>query len=157
MTLKAYFTIFISFILGILLMILPVAPWLTDLWPIWIIPIIFYWLMALPHRVGLTAAFMSGLLLDILLNSLIGTHALALLVVSALFRKIARRFSFFSMAEQILILLLFSGFYSIIISCVEFLNIKLFYFNIWSILTTGLIWPLIYLILRYYRRYFYLT
>src|SRR3989338_1494776 len=111
MTLRSWLILAFSFLLSILLMIAPIAPWLGDIWPIWIIPLIIYWLMALPHRVGLFAAWLSGFILDILFNSLLGAHALTLLFLAALFSTMARRFSFFSSLQQILVIMFFTAIY----------------------------------------------
>ena len=153
-----WLTIFISLLLSILFMIAPVAPWLSDIWPIWIIPVLAYWVMALPHRVGFLTAWFFGLLLDTLNNTLLGIHALALLIIAALFAKIARQFSFFSTIQQALCLMVFSGLYVGALALAQLYNDqevnRMFW---WPAVTTGLVWPLISGMLRYYRQRFRLT
>ncbi len=158
MRLSGWLTIFISLLISILLMITPVAPWLSDIWPIWIIPVLAYWVMALPHRVGLLIAWFFGILLDALNNSLLGTHALALLIVTVCFSKTARQFSFFSTLQQVLCLLFFSALYLGIIALIQLYNgHEVFSLFFWPAISTALVWPFIRSLLRYYRQRYRLT
>jgi rod shape-determining protein MreD len=144
-------TILISFFIGFLLTITPIAPALNDFYPIWIIPLLIYWLMATPQTVGLCTAWLCGFLLDVVFNSLLGVHALALLIVAAFFSKIARRFCFFSRTQQMLVIGFFTLLYLIILNCTAFFSHQPTAFTYWPILTTPIIWPLIAGILRYYH------
>ena len=158
MRLSARLTLIISFLIGIILMVMPVVPWLSDIWPLWIIPILAYWIMALPHRVGLLAAWGSGIILDILYNSLLGAHALALLIFAALFSKISRQFSFFSTIQQMLILILLSLVYVVILLLTQLYEGQSILPSFWwPLITTALVWPLVSLILQHYRRRFRIT
>lgn len=158
MRLSGWLTLLLSFLFSILLMIAPVAPWLSDIWPIWIIPVMAYWIMALPHRVGLLSAWASGILLDILYNSLLGSHALALLILAAIFRKISRQFSFLSVIQQMLILIIMSLIYVGILTLAALYDGKTASDSFWwPIITTALVWPLTSALLQHYRRRFRMT
>jgi len=158
MKLSTYLVLLISFLISILLMIAPVAPWLSDIWPLWTLPVLAYWIMALPHRVGLGVAWLSGFVIDISYNSLLGAHALSFLIFAVLFSKMARRFSFFSSFQQVLAMMLFSLIYLSVFALTQYYADQPVAINFWwPAVTTGLIWPLVSLVLRTYRQRFRMT
>jgi len=73
--------IYLSLVLGIVLMILPLPDWVQVYRPNWVALILIYWSMAMPKRVGLWFAFFTGLVLDSAQGTLLGQHALALVIV----------------------------------------------------------------------------
>jgi len=77
-----YLVIYLSFIVGMMLLILPLPGWAKIYRPDWIALILIYWSMALPKYVGLFTAFIIGLLVDSLLGALLGQHALALVLIT---------------------------------------------------------------------------
>lgn len=76
-----YMVIYLSLVLGIVLMILPLPDWAQIYRPNWVALVLIYWSMALPRRVGLWFAFFTGLVLDSAQGTLLGQHALALVIV----------------------------------------------------------------------------
>jgi len=62
-------------------MILPLPDWVQVYRPNWVALILIYWSMAMPKRVGLWFAFFTGLVLDSAQGTLLGQHALALVIV----------------------------------------------------------------------------
>lgn len=76
-----FLVIYLSLLVGLMLLILPLPGWLQLYRPDWIALILIYWSMALPERVGLWSAFVVGLLVDSLQGALLGQHALALTVI----------------------------------------------------------------------------
>lgn len=156
---NAVLIIFLSFLLAILLMIFPVPVWVATIWPIWLIPVVSYWIMATPHRVGYIVVWCSGIVIDILNNSLLGEHALALLMVAAVMLKIHQRFSFFSVWQQIFtqffLAAMYLGALAIIQKIIHQPVVDRVYW--WPVLTTGIIWPFVFSILRRYRQRFRIT
>ena len=78
--------IFLSFFIALVFSIvslpdaLPVE--LGYLRPQWVALVLIYWVIALPFRVGIVVAWVAGIALDVLLSSLLGQHALALIIVA---------------------------------------------------------------------------
>lgn len=72
------------------------APWMPDLLAITLV----FWTVHQPRRVGIVAAFVMGLLLDVHQGSLLGQHALAYSVLSYLAILIHRRLLWFTLREQ---------------------------------------------------------
>lgn len=156
---SGYLTIFCSIFIALLLSILPVPDWLSDIWPAWLLATLCYWVLALPHRVGLWTTFISGILVDTLNNSLFGEHAVALLIAIYFMFRIHRQIRFFPGWQQVVVIMLLTLIYQ---ACLQLVQIILKTPMPWldfflPILSTGLIWPIVYNILRYYRQKYRIT
>ena len=65
-----------SFLAALALTVLPLPDWVALIRPEWVALVLIYWCMALPGRVGVGFAWITGLLLDVLRAGLLGQHAL---------------------------------------------------------------------------------
>jgi rod shape-determining protein MreD len=74
--------ILLSFIVGLLLTIIPIPIWATAWRPEWLIMILTYWCLALPQRVGVITGWSLGILQDVLSDTLLGQHALMLSLIA---------------------------------------------------------------------------
>ncbi|HEV2613661.1 MAG TPA: rod shape-determining protein MreD [Gammaproteobacteria bacterium] len=92
--------IIFTLIVGLLLMILPLPHWAMAFRPAWLLLIMIYWSIALPHRVGILTAWSSGLVLDILQGTLLGENALAFALIVYISLKMHRQFRLFSLLMQ---------------------------------------------------------
>jgi rod shape-determining protein MreD len=98
--LSGWGVIIFTLILGLLLMILPLPHWAIAFRPAWLLLIMIYWSIALPHRVGILTAWGSGLVLDILQGTLLGENALAFALIIYISLKMHRQFRLFSFPIQ---------------------------------------------------------
>lgn len=149
-------TIFISILVALVLAILPLPAQLDAFRPDWLTLVVLYWVLALPHRVNVGTAWLAGLVLDILLGSTLGVRAIGLAVVTyltAMNYQLIRNFSVWQQAVVIGVLTLTC---KLLIFWAEHLvsDIILQPRYFWSILTTMMIWPWVFLILRRTRRKF---
>jgi rod shape-determining protein MreD len=71
----------LTLVVGLILQILPLPSEAQIYRPDWVALILLYWNMALPNRVGLWTAFLTGLLVDVAQGTLLGQHSLALLII----------------------------------------------------------------------------
>ena len=67
-----------SFAAAFVLTGLPMAGWAAPWRPPWVALVLLYWCFAVPERVGVLAGWGCGLVLDVLVGTLVGQHALAL-------------------------------------------------------------------------------
>ncbi len=95
-----YLVIHLSLILGLTLMILPLPDWAQSYRPNWVALMLIYWSMALPKRVGLWYAMICGLLVDTLQGTLLGQHALALIIITYINLNFYQRIRVLSPARQ---------------------------------------------------------
>lgn len=95
-----YLVIHLSLIVGLTLMILPLPEWAQAYRPNWVALILIYWSMALPKRVGLWYALIAGLLVDTLQGTLLGQHALALVIIMYININFYQRIRVLSLPQQ---------------------------------------------------------
>ena len=74
--------LYLTIILGLILQVFPLPQWADQLRPQWPLLILIYWSMALPERAGIFTALIVGLIVDGMLDDLLGQHALALCLVA---------------------------------------------------------------------------
>jgi rod shape-determining protein MreD len=77
--------------------------------PLWLALFLTYWVLALPHRVGMTTAWGIGLLADVLNGTLFGQNALILTLITFLVLTLHQRLRMFPMWQQSTVLLVVFG------------------------------------------------
>lgn len=87
------------------LTIVPLGDTLAPLRPYWMALVIIYWGIESPREAGLGTAFLAGLLLDLLLGTLLGHHALSLVIVRYIVARFRLRIRFFPLWQQALVVL----------------------------------------------------
>ncbi len=159
MNLSGYFILFTSMLLAVLLMIMPLPDGLAFIWPLWIVAVLGYWLYALPHRVSLGSALFFGILLDVFNNTLLGQHALALVTVAYIMEKMHHQIRLFFWWQQALLMMCLAAVYSFILFFVQSLLAEIHLsWPFWlPIISTGVIWPVVFALLRHYRQKFRIT
>ncbi len=95
-----YFVIFLSLLTGLILMILPLPETVQIYRPHWVALMLIYWSMAIPERVGLWFAFFSGIMVDVSQGTLLGQHALALIIIVYINLNFYQRIRVMSLAQQ---------------------------------------------------------
>ncbi len=146
----------LSFIVAIVLTIVPLPEWLSPFRPEWIALTLAYWCMALPHRVGVLSGFCLGIFLDVLKGALLGQHALALAIMAFLTIKVHQQIRVFPMWQQALSIMgLLIIFQMLVMPINGIIGIKENDHHYWfATLSSTLMWPWIYLVLRDLRRNF---
>ena len=146
--------IYASLVVALILMILPLPDWAQIYRPNWVALVLIYWSMALPGRVGLWFAFFCGIVLDTLLGTLLGQHALALVIIIFLnlnFHQLIRVLGLAQQAVYVFVLLFVN---QVLVAWVEGILGRptpvLTFFS--GPLVGMLIWPWVFIILRDIRR-----
>ncbi|MCP5197578.1 MAG: rod shape-determining protein MreD [Gammaproteobacteria bacterium] len=148
--------IVISFLIAFLLAGIPLPDPLLPFRPDWVVMVLIYWCMALPHRIGIGIGWGVGLLLDIGRGALLGQHALALAVVAYLTLQTYRRIRAAPLWQQSFSVLAFLSVEQILIFWIS--GVIGYPPRDWWYLAPAvggmLLWPLLFVILRDARRYF---
>ena len=148
--------ILITFIIALLLTIMPLPDWLRYARPDWVGLVLIYWCLAVPDRVGVNTGWLTGLLVDLLTGTLLGQHALSLTVVAWLTLKFHQRMRLFPVWQQavtVMVLLIVHQLLALWISRIIGHPGAPWY--VWMPAITGmLIWPLVFTALRGLRRGF---
>jgi rod shape-determining protein MreD len=150
MTNTSWFIIPVTFIVAFMLTLLPMPSWAIWLRPAWILMVLIFWVMAAPDKIGVGTAWLVGIILDILLGSLLGEHALALTIVTYIVVRMYSRLRMFPLLQQGLSIFLLVLLYQFILFCIQgFIGSSPNSWLYWSSsLTSMLLWPWVYSILR---------
>ena len=81
----------LSFVVALMLTALPMPEWAIMWRPAWVALVLIYWCMALPGRAGVLVGWSVGILLDAMVGTLLGQHALSLAVTAFIAHKLHRR------------------------------------------------------------------
>jgi len=92
--------IWLTIITALLLSLLPAPELLAPLKPYWVALVMIYWALETRAMISLGFAFLVGLLLDVLSGSLMGMHALSLVVMVFLVQRFRFRLRFFPPWQQ---------------------------------------------------------
>lgn len=106
----------LAFIVALVFSILPMPQFFSAFRPPWILLLVLYIEYFIPGKFHITTLFLVGLVLDVLQSTVIGEHSLALLLVTWIASTRSRRFQFFSMMQQIILIGIFCFLYQAIIT-----------------------------------------
>ena len=150
---KEIFIIGFTLLIGMVLVLLPLPNWAVWARPEWVFLILMFWIMLVPHKVGIGVAWCVGLLLDLLTGTLLGQHAFALSIIAYLVIKINPQLRNFPLMQQTLMVFI-----------LVMLNLALQYLimglandqpGTWAYwlpaITTTILWPWVSILLRDYR------
>ena len=140
-------TLNVRFIFAVFLVlaltIVPIPDIVAAFRPPWALIFVLYVQFYLPRYFRVTWVFILGLSLDVLLVSVFGEHAFALLLTSCLAAGKTRRFHFFSISQQMILIALFCMVYQLILVLID---ASLGYNNeVWfavvTVFVTMIFWP----------------
>ncbi len=101
--------IWFSFAVALLLSVIPMPSFIESGRPLWLALLLTYWMLELPHRVGMITAWLLGLAADVLYGSLLGQNALALTIIAFLILTLQQRLRTFPVWHQSLVVLVVFG------------------------------------------------
>jgi rod shape-determining protein MreD len=153
---KTLLTGLITVIVALMLAIMPLPDWAVQFRPDWVTLVLIYWALAFPFRIGVTIAWLTGLLLDVSYGTLMGQHAIGMVLVIYIIHIHHQRLRVASLLQQAIVI-----FFLLLIK--QFLTLWVdgmlgrapdswLYFM--PTITSTLLWPWTYLILRDLRRKF---
>ncbi|CAA0110407.1 Rod shape-determining protein MreD [Halioglobus japonicus] len=156
---QGYAVIILTFILAYVLAVVPLPEWLQWGRPEWVALTLIYWCIALPQRVGIAAALILGVGLDVLEGSVLGQNAFALVVVALLSQLLYQRLRVYSLWQQAVVVFILVGINQLIcqwVQSIEGVSVlpRLF---LLPALSSALLWPVILHSLRSLRRYYQVT
>jgi rod shape-determining protein MreD len=94
--------ILLSISAAVFLSLLPLPEMLMPFKPYWVAMVLIYWTLETQDMISLGLAFLIGLVLDTLSGSLMGLHALSLVVMVFLVQRFRSRLRFFPPWQQAL-------------------------------------------------------
>lgn len=106
--------IFITFLVALLLAVLPMPGWSQFARPEWLVMVMVYWIVALPERFGVGWAWCAGLILDVMQGTPLGQNALGMVVVAYIMINLHRRMRMFPLLQQSFFVFVVVGLYQMI-------------------------------------------
>jgi len=148
-----------SLLVALILDVVPLPAWTEPFRPHWVTMVVIYWCIALPERVGVGIAWITGLVLDFTVDSLIGQHALALSVVAFLALVFHLRVRMYPLWQQSLVVMaLVAAGIAINVWVRGIIGEYYLDWRNWTpALSSMLLWPWLFVILRDLRRFARLT
>ena len=124
--------------------------------PDWVLVVLLYWCLALPAKVNVISAWLMGFLLDVLLGSVLGVHAAAMALTVYIVAENFQKIRNFSVWQQALIVGVLAALYHLLVFWFQrFLTDAVFLPSyLYPVLTTIVLWPWAFLLLRKVRRHF---
>ena len=148
--------IFATFLVGLILSQIPLPDFLMWYRPEWVALVLIYWVMMVPHQVGLISAFSMGLLLDVIRGSVLGLNALSLTIITYLVLLLYKRLRMFPLWQQSMMVMVLVGINQLLFFWMQGITGTTaagLQFLIPSLIS-GLFWPWIYVVLHGVRKTF---
>lgn len=146
----------LSFVAALILSVVPMPVPFDAGRPMWLAMVVAYWVMALPHRVGLLTAWVAGLATDVLFGELFGQNALVLVMVAWLVLLLYQRIRRFPLWQQSLVMLPVLGIAQMVSLWLSSLvgNRPPTLLYLLPALVSTVLWPWVFTVLRLLRRRF---
>lgn len=148
--------IVLTFLLGMLLQILPMPNWANLIRPEWVALILIYWCLALPNRVNVGIGWLVGLFMDVILGNLLGQYALTYAIIAFIAVKLHKQIRIYPLWQQALSVFTIVALSQLLIAWIKGIigqapDTWLYWI---PSLTSALFWPWVYLVMRDVRRKF---
>ena len=140
-----------SLLLAMILTIIPLPDWIRYIRPDWVTMVAIFWSITLPRVYGIGSAWITGLLMDVLLNSLLGQNAMTLSLLVYISSRMHQQFVTAPLMQQaifVCLLLLIKQFLSFWIAGMTGhlpANMALYFA---PSLIALLLWPWLFIVLR---------
>lgn len=153
----ATWVILLTVVIAAFLAVVPLPDWLEPYRPEWVILVLIYWVIALPQRVGLIFAWIIGFFVDVLEGGILGLNALSLALVAYLSISLYQRLRMFTLLQQSSTVLVFVGIHQLlsfwVLTATNQSTAPNLMFMV-AALTSAVVWPFVFISLRFLRRYF---
>jgi len=150
------FIILLTLLIALMASITPMPMGFDAFRPDWVLITLVYWCLALPSKVNIITAWVMGFILDVLLGSVLGVHACAMALSVYIIVDTFQTIRNFSIWQQALLIAVLSAQYQPAVFWLQrFLSDVVFLPNyLYPVITTIVLWPWVFLLLRRVRRHF---
>lgn len=148
--------ILLTLLVAVMASIMPLPLSVDAFRPDWVLIVLIYWCMALPGRVNIITAWVMGFLLDVLLGSVLGVHAAAMAISVFIVAENYQKIRNFSIWQQALITGVLAALYHLVVFWLQRFLIDASFLTsyLYPVITTIVLWPWVFYLLRKVRRHF---
>lgn len=141
---------FATVFFAMVLLVIPAPELIRDFLPDWVSLVLIYWALALPTRMGVSLAWLAGLVVDLFTLGIPGAHALSKAVLVYLVKMLALRVRTYPLWQQSVMITLLLGLEVLMLAIVDIVTDGgLGVLHRWTaVIVGGLAWPLVYVVLR---------
>ena len=146
--------VYLTLVVALILEILPLPEWIAAYRPEWLALTLLYWTLAIPKSINIGHAWVFGILMDLLSGSLLGQHALGLVVISLLSVHLHQQIRNFPLWEQSLVVSFIVAVYLGLMLWIDGIRgLSPDNWLYWApVISNLLLWPWLFLALRGVRR-----
>lgn len=146
--------ILITVFVAMMLNSIPLPQWAVWYRPEWVGLVVIYWWMMMPNQVSLGWAWLIGLLIDVLYGSVLGQHALAMLILAYVVQRFYLQIRLYPTWQQSLYVMAVILLYQSIIFITQGMlhQIHTGWLFWLPAITSMILWPWVAMILRDLRR-----
>jgi len=148
--------IVLTFLAALFLTVIPLPELVRAFRPEWVTLVLIYWCLALPTRVNIGIAWLMGIVVDVLTGTLLGQHALAMAVVAFVTVKLHKQIRVYPLWQQALSIFTLVALGQLLVVWIKGIagdSPQTWLYWMPSI-TSGLLWPAVFIFLRDVRRKF---
>ena len=141
---------FATVFFAMVLLVIPAPELIRDFLPDWVSLVLIYWALALPTRMGVSLAWIAGLVVDLFTLGIPGAHALSKAVLVYLVKMLALRVRTYPLWQQSVMIMLLLGLEVLMLAIVDIVTdggLGVLY-RWTAVIVGGLAWPLVYVALR---------
>lgn len=156
MTKSSFALIALSVFLALVMNLMPLPISLEVFRPDWVLLVLMYWSIALPHRINIGSAWLVGVIIDLATGTPLGVHSLTYSITIYITTSNYQRLRNYSVWQQALVIIFFLALHQLLQFWLHHF-LQDVYFSpqyLWPALTGALCWPWLFLLLRKYRRNF---
>lgn len=146
--------IIVTLVAALLLNVLPWSGFWIRIKPDFVALVVLYWCVAQPRKIGFTAAWILGLMMDVADGSLFGQHALAYSILAYAGIVLHRRVQMFTLTPQVIHVVLLLFFNDLIVLAIRMLSGSDFpgYSYFLGSVVAGALWPPLSVLLKLPQR-----
>ena len=154
-TKKRWWVISGTLAVGIVFLCIPAGPGWKNYNPDWVSLVLIYWCFAIPSRIKLTSAWLTGIFLDVVTFGALGRYALTKTLIVFIANRIAFRVRIFPIWQQSLVMLVLLLLESLVLILADFLIVgaNVSYSPIVGVVIGGALWFPLYFVLRKIRHW----
>ncbi len=145
--------VFVSVLAAIIFTLIDLPDFLAMLRPAFVLLIAMYWTLVMPQYFGLFTAWFLGITLDVLTGSLLGQHAIAILIPCYIAGRLRETLHMFPLWQQSVMLIPMVAIYEFILFWIDGISHRdsETYWRWIQILTSSVFWTVLFILLTPFR------